>query len=322
MNIQDKNLYYIGGIVRDEIMGISNIDVDLTYEGNALEFSKKFNVIKVNPDFGTVRILYEGKEVDIASTRTETYPKRGHLPKVDKIGCPLSEDLKRRDFSINAIAKRTTDGEIIDYFDGLGDIKNNKLKVLHDESFIDDPTRILRGLKFSVRFGFELDEHTQILQEQYLSNEVFTTLTLIIGAVILLPFALIEIFYYGLPKVETWETGPSVIYLVIGATLLAYWFWNKALERVSASVSGLYLNALPLMIRIAKKTKRIVVENIWFSIGVKIIILFLAILFNMPFMEGLKLPMWVAIFGDVGVLIIAVFNAIRALFIKNKKQGR
>ena len=73
------------------------------------------------------------------------------------------------------------------------------------------------------------------------------------------------------------------------------------------------------MIKIAKKTKRIVVENIWFSIGVKIIILFLAILFNMPFMEGLKLPMWVAIFGDVGVLIIAVFNAIRALFIRNKK---
>ncbi|MGQ0421745.1 DMT family transporter, partial [Bacillus sp. HC-Mk] len=84
-------------------------------------------------------------------------------------------------------------------------------------------------------------------QEQYLSNEVFTTLTLIIGAVILLPFALVEIFYYGLPKVETWKTGLSVIYLVIGATILAYWFWNKALERVSASVSGLYLNALPLI---------------------------------------------------------------------------
>lgn len=84
-------------------------------------------------------------------------------------------------------------------------------------------------------------------QEQYLSNEVFTTLTLIIGAVILLPFALVEIFYYGLPKVETWKTVLSVIYLVIGATILAYWFWNKALERVSASVSGLYLNALPLI---------------------------------------------------------------------------
>jgi drug/metabolite transporter (DMT)-like permease len=84
-------------------------------------------------------------------------------------------------------------------------------------------------------------------QEQYLSNKVFTTLTLIIGAVILLPFAMAEIFYYGFPKIETWKTGFSVIYLVIGATILAYWFWNRALETVSASVSGLYLNALPLI---------------------------------------------------------------------------
>ncbi|QWH15898.1 DMT family transporter [Bacillus mycoides] len=84
-------------------------------------------------------------------------------------------------------------------------------------------------------------------QEQYLSNKVFTTLTLIIGSVILLPFAMVETFYYGFPKVETWKTGLSVMYLVIGATILAYWCWNKALERVTASVSGLYLNALPLI---------------------------------------------------------------------------
>ncbi|MHC2837056.1 DMT family transporter [Bacillus sp. F9_6S_D1_P_5] len=85
-------------------------------------------------------------------------------------------------------------------------------------------------------------------QEQYLSNNVFTTLTLIIGAVILLPFAMAETFYYGFPKIETWNNaGLSVIYLVIGATILAYWFWNRALETVSASVSGLYLNALPLI---------------------------------------------------------------------------
>ncbi|CUB12475.1 putative DMT superfamily transporter inner membrane protein [Bacillus cereus] len=84
-------------------------------------------------------------------------------------------------------------------------------------------------------------------QEQYLSNKVFTTLTLIIGAVILLPFAMAETFYYGFPKVGTWKAGLSIIYLVIGATILAYWFWNRALEAVSASVSGLYLNALPLI---------------------------------------------------------------------------
>ncbi|EJR47308.1 hypothetical protein IIM_04433 [Bacillus cereus VD107] len=84
-------------------------------------------------------------------------------------------------------------------------------------------------------------------QERHLSNNVFTTLTLIIGMVILLPFAMIETFYYGFPKIDTWKVGFSVMYLVIGATILAYWFWNKALERISASVSGLYLNALPLI---------------------------------------------------------------------------
>ncbi|MED1412776.1 DMT family transporter [Bacillus paramycoides] len=84
-------------------------------------------------------------------------------------------------------------------------------------------------------------------RERHLSNNVFTTLTLIIGMVILLPFAMIETFYYGFPKIDTWKVGFSVMYLVIGVTILAYWFWNKALERISASVSGLYLNALPLI---------------------------------------------------------------------------
>lgn len=171
MQIKDKNLYYIGGVVRDEILELPSFDIDLCYEGNALEFGKIFNIIKKNPDFGTIRILdNNGSEIDIASTRTETYPKAGHLPHVEKIGCSLIEDLKRRDFTINAMAKNTETEEIIDYFNGLNDIKNKKLRVLHDKSFIDDPSRIIRGLKFSVRFNFELEEHTKKLQEEYLEN--------------------------------------------------------------------------------------------------------------------------------------------------------
>ncbi|MDR4190910.1 DMT family transporter, partial [Bacillus pseudomycoides] len=88
-------------------------------------------------------------------------------------------------------------------------------------------------------------------QEKNLSIEVFTKLTLINGAVILFPFAVIETFYYGLPQIETWNTGLRFTYLVVCATILAYWFWNKALERVSASVSGLYLNAFLLISIIA-----------------------------------------------------------------------
>lgn len=205
INIKDKNLFYVGGIVRDELLGCQSLDVDITYVGNAIEFCSKFGeIIQVNPDFGTVRVkkisplpLGEGRIlnepascqnsgegeilkqvqddnnviiVDIASTRSESYPRKGHLPVVEKIGCSLKEDIMRRDFTINALAKNTLTGEIVDYTGGLDDLKNKKLRVLHDESFIDDPTRIIRGLKFSVRFGFELDEHTKQLQDEYLST--------------------------------------------------------------------------------------------------------------------------------------------------------
>jgi len=178
----EDNLFFIGGVVRDEFLGVKSFDIDITYVGNAIEYCSKFGeVIRENPDFGTIRVkvseeyksyfkLRNNSIVDFASTRSETYPKKGHLPCVDKIGCPLKEDILRRDFTINAIAKSVKTGEIIDYTNGINDLKNKKLRVLHDKSFIDDPTRIIRGLKFSVRFGFELDEHTKHLQDMYLSD--------------------------------------------------------------------------------------------------------------------------------------------------------
>lgn len=170
MKFKDKNLYYVGGIVRDEILGIPSFDVDFCYEGNAIEFAENLNIIKINPDFGTVRVQSEEGEIDIASTRTETYPKAGHMPVVKEIGCSLKEDLKRRDFTINALAKNTLNNKIIDYFNGLDDIKNKKLRVLHNNSFIDDPSRIIRGLKFAVRFDFKLEKDTKKLQDEYLNN--------------------------------------------------------------------------------------------------------------------------------------------------------
>ncbi len=198
ININDTSnkLFYIGGVVRDELLDKQSIDIDITYVGNAIEYCSKFGeVIQINPDFGTVRVKIPSsphreitdfvpstgsghnvsKElnnviVDFASTRSETYPKKGHLPVVEKIGCSLKEDVLRRDFTINALAKSITTGEIVDYVGGLKDLKNKKLRVLHDNSFIDDPTRIIRGLKFAMRFNFELEEHTKKLQDEYLKN--------------------------------------------------------------------------------------------------------------------------------------------------------
>lgn len=198
ININDTSnkLFYIGGVVRDELLDKQSIDIDITYVGNAIEYCSKFGeVIQINPDFGTVRVKIPYSPhrettdfvpstesghnvseelnnviVDFASTRSESYPKKGHLPVVDKIGCSLKEDVLRRDFTINALAKSLTTGEIVDYVGGLKDLKNKKLRVLHDNSFIDDPTRIIRGLKFAMRFNFELEEHTKKLQDEYLKN--------------------------------------------------------------------------------------------------------------------------------------------------------
>ena len=195
INDNSNKLFYIGGVVRDELLGRKSIDIDITYVGNAIEYCSKFGeVVQENPDFGTVRvainplpnfshshsdnceILPSHRErgqkvmVDFASTRSESYPRKGHLPVVEKIGCSLKEDVMRRDFTVNALAKSVTTGEIVDYVGGLEDLKNKKLRVLHDESFIDDPTRIIRGLKFATRFGFEFEEHTKKLQDEYLAN--------------------------------------------------------------------------------------------------------------------------------------------------------
>ena len=195
INDTSNKLFYIGGVVRDELLGRESLDVDITYVGNAIEYCSKFGeVVQENSDFGTVRVVINPFQnfsnsnpdndknqssqrekrqkftVDFASTRSESYPKKGHLPVVKKIGCSLKEDVLRRDFTINALAKSVTTGEIVDYVGGLNDLENKKLRVLHDESFIDDPTRIIRGLKFAVRFGFELEEHTKKLQDEYLAN--------------------------------------------------------------------------------------------------------------------------------------------------------
>lgn len=171
--LNDKNLYYIGGIVRDMILGKESFDVDITYVGNAIQFAQTIDnieIIKINEPFGTVKIRQNGQEIDLASTRDEIYPKAGHLPVVTEIGCSLKKDVQRRDFTINTIAKSLLTGEIIDYLGGIKDIQSKIIRVLYDESFIDDPTRIIRALKFSVRFGFALDKHTRELQTKYLEN--------------------------------------------------------------------------------------------------------------------------------------------------------
>ncbi len=172
-------LYLIGGLVRDMLLKQKSLDIDITIEGDAIEFARileregEAKILSLHKDFGTVKVNIQGKKIDFASTRSETYPHAGHLPKVQKIGCPLENDVIRRDFTINSLAmslNQDSFGDLIDYMGGYEDLKNKKIKILHDKSFIDDPTRIIRGLKYATRLDFELDKKTLKLQNEYLQN--------------------------------------------------------------------------------------------------------------------------------------------------------
>ena len=173
-------IYLVGGIVRDALLSKNINDVDITVEGNAKEFVEilecyaSVKKVKYNENLPTAKVLFKnGVEIDFASTRAEVYEKFGDLPKIVKTGCPLKEDVVRRDFTVNAIAISLNSEnlfEVIDYLDGVKDLERKKLRILHNKSFFDDPSRMIRGLKFAERLGFTLDEQTLNLQNEYLSN--------------------------------------------------------------------------------------------------------------------------------------------------------
>lgn len=175
-------IFLIGGIVRDLIIKKEIFDIDITVEGNAIDFCHKLSqdglcqILQVQDNLKTVKTKFNnGIVIDFASTRQEFYPKRGHLPVVAKIGCSLEEDVYRRDFTINSLAmslNKNSFGNVLDYVGGVKDLQNKTLKVLHDNSFIEDPSRIIRGLKFASRFDLKRDEKTRKLQDEYLTNHL------------------------------------------------------------------------------------------------------------------------------------------------------
>lgn len=173
-------IYLIGGVVRDLILGAKTKDIDITVEGDAADFvnvlQKKIPVesVKFNKNLPTAKVRFEnGTEIDFASTRSEIYPKSGDLPVIVKTGTSLKEDVLRRDFTVNALALSLSNPEkveLIDYTGGFDDLKNRQIRVLHEKSFYDDPSRLIRALKFSLRYGFKPEKGTLELQKQYLEN--------------------------------------------------------------------------------------------------------------------------------------------------------
>lgn len=172
-------LFLIGGLVRDMLLNQKSLDIDITVEGNAIEFAHilkrecNAKILSIHQSFGTIKVELMGQKIDFASTRSETYPKKGHLPQVKEIGCPLEKDILRRDFTINSLAlslNQNSFADLIDFVNGFEDLKAKKIRVLHEKSFIDDPTRIIRALKYADRLDFKLEDSTLKLQENYLKN--------------------------------------------------------------------------------------------------------------------------------------------------------
>jgi len=163
-------VYAIGGFVRDLLMRVENFDIDIVVEGDGIRLAEEFEKrnpcrIRTHRKFGTAIILFpDGLKVDVATARLEVYESPAALPKVERTS--LKADLYRRDFTINTLAIRLNSanfGELIDFFGGIKDIKDKVIRVLHNLSFVEDPTRIFRAIRFEQRFKFQIAKHTQNL---------------------------------------------------------------------------------------------------------------------------------------------------------------
>jgi len=167
-----QRVYLVGGVVRDLLLGYPTFDLDLVVEGDAVKLAQQVAEtsrakLLAHHRFGTAKLKYENFTLDLATARKETYVKPGALPAVTPGS--LKDDLIRRDFSINAMAVSLASndyGELVDPHNGKNDLKQCLIRILHPRSFSDDATRILRGVRYEQRFGFNLETQTAQLLKQ------------------------------------------------------------------------------------------------------------------------------------------------------------
>ena len=208
--------YVVGGFVRDLFLYRHNEDIDIVIEGNGIDFAKEFakrlNVrFNAHAKFGTAVIIFpDGFKIDVASARMEYYQFPAALPTVEMSSIKL--DLFRRDFTINTLAiflNPKKFGKLIDFFGGQRDIKEKSIRVLHNLSFVEDPTRVFRAIRFEQRFDFKIGRLTSGLVEnavrmdffkQLSGKRVFTELCLILKEDNPTP-AMIRMHEYDLLKV-------------------------------------------------------------------------------------------------------------------------
>jgi tRNA nucleotidyltransferase (CCA-adding enzyme) len=179
---QHMALYIVGGFVRDLLLGHPSLDFDIVVEGDAIALGKALGKkyggrVTSHARFGTAKWFLEGSKfrskestpefLDLISARTEFYEHPTALPTVERGSIKL--DLHRRDFTINTLALRLDGhhyGTLHDYWGGLADLERGYVRVLHSLSFVDDPTRMLRAVRYEQRYGFEIEDRTRQLMDE------------------------------------------------------------------------------------------------------------------------------------------------------------
>lgn len=177
------NAYLVGGTVRDLLRGQENLDIDIVVEGDGIEFAKEFGrelkaKVRSHDRFGTAQIFSDVLKIDVATARTEYYESPAALPRVETSS--IKKDLYRRDFTINTLAIKLNAkdfGLLIDFFGAQRDLREKTIRVLHNLSFIEDPTRAFRAVRFAERFGFKLSKHTENLMKSTLRMNLFDRLS-------------------------------------------------------------------------------------------------------------------------------------------------
>jgi tRNA nucleotidyltransferase (CCA-adding enzyme) len=177
------NAYLVGGSVRDLLRGEENLDLDVVIEGDGIAFARAFGErlnakVRTHQKFATAQIFTDTGKLDVATARTEYYESPAALPKVETSS--IKKDLYRRDFTINTLAIKLNPkdfGLLIDFFGGQRDLREKTIRVLHNLSFVEDPTRAFRAIRFSERFGFKISKHTENLIKSTIEMNLFDKLS-------------------------------------------------------------------------------------------------------------------------------------------------
>lgn len=177
----EPSVWVVGGAVRDLLLGREPRELDFVVEGDAVAVARRAaerlgGRVTVHDRFGTATVEADGVAFDLAGARRERYERPGALPEVE-LGATLLDDLARRDFAVNAMGLHLVDGGVMAWPGAREDLEAGRLRVLHDRSFLDDPTRLLRLARYGARLGFEPDPATDALAAAAVRGGALETVT-------------------------------------------------------------------------------------------------------------------------------------------------